>query len=734
MKNIYKGSRRDTLVLGSELETISEFATRVLFSEKLEDKLRAPKKLIDIHQQHPLVRIPEKPHRDHSLPLLTLGENKRSKRDLKPTLERLEDPLFRGRILHTFAHHELISLELMALALLRFTSAPRPFRRGLAKVMIDEQVHFGLYLSRIKELGLELGEEPVSDYFWRCVAHSPDLPSFNARLGLVFEQANIDFTRHYGPLFQQCGDEASAKALDQIYQDEISHVGFGLHWFRKWRPNNEPEWDSFCQLLEPPLSPGRAKGTVFSVIGRRAAGFSEEYIQSLKLWGGSTGRPPIVWFGNFDFEDELKDEATTKGLLPKDKSPKRRSAQKKIRITSQQSFAPILSWLCTRGDIVFSPNEIPTIPFQQLLQKARGINPEWVLELDKLCEKKLGGVSPWGWSQTTIKKLDILRSSILESGQDFPDHHTLNHIQTCSTKLWDIECREDLRQALRKDNELCPIYLPKRDQVFIVKSEDDILKLEEWLEGSSQDEWVAKRAFGQAGRGLKRWRKGEPFDQPLISWLKRSLPLGVVIEPWMNRQADLSFHGFVDKTSIKYDGEVLGLVDKNGRFQGAYLGPPASGLDINLKRFLNGDGHDRRRLSRIGKVVIQTIGKLLQSYNYHGPFGVDAMIIADQSGSYFLQPLLEINPRFTMGRLALALRHIFDPRGQLSAKLHFVPSINSLEKSIVEKLVNPNEYLWDKRGKWQGGYLPINDIWQVQKSHVHGKTNQPIVYLSTRTE
>lgn len=727
---------------------IRDFAERVLFSASLQDKLWSPESLSDHFPGRGLRTQVKRPAREGVLKLHSLGENKRHKKELRPSIERLHAPKFRARLLHTFAHHELISLELMALALLRFPEAPKAFRRGLAQVLIDEQRHFKLYHERVLQLGLELGEEPVSDYFWRCVADAPDLPSFNGRLALVFEQANIDFTRHYAPLFREVGDIDSAAALDVIYEDEISHVGLGLHWFRRWRPSNEPEWDSFCKLLEPPLSPGRARGPVYSSLGRRQAGFSEDFIRSLQLWGGSTGRPPVVWYGNFDYEEELIDIEVSKGLLPLDKSPKRRSKRRHTRQSANEAFTPALAWLTKRGDIVHCPYGVPSDEFQALLMKARSVNPEWVTELSPLIDRSLGGVSAWGWSPQAQEQLSILAPAILSSGEDIIEPSAVDKINESSSKLWDLDIRRKVMSLFSERSESCPLYAPNDEQIKVLNfdlndstqssNESLDLALDRWIKELSEhttSEWICKRFYGSAGRGIKRLNLSVPLDNPTRGWLRRSLPQGLIAEPLVDRVADLSFHGVIDNSGIRYDGEVLGLVDDQGQFIGAHVGPPNTGLNVELKRFLNADGQDRRRMSRIGRTVVEVVGASLSESGFRGYFGVDALIL--KAEDYFrIYPLVEVNPRLTMGRIALVLRSLIDPKGERGIELRIFPNeaalcqrvglnLNDIKRSLTGSSL---DIQWDENGRWKGHVLPLTDLWSIDQSR-ENKVQLPIIAL-----
>ena len=51
----------------------------------------------------------------------------------------------------------------------------------------------------MKQCGVEFGELPLSDYFWKSVSSMEDPLDYVTRLSLTFEQANLDFTLTYRP-------------------------------------------------------------------------------------------------------------------------------------------------------------------------------------------------------------------------------------------------------------------------------------------------------------------------------------------------------------------------------------------------------------------------------------------------------------------------------------------------------------------------------------------------------
>src|SRR5882724_5461757 len=272
---------------------LRDLAEQILFATSLEEKLRSPEAITDERPGLPLL-TPLAPGRPVELRFKPQGSGKAD----FPGVHRLEREQERGRLLHFFANHELLATELMALALLRFPDAPAAFRRGLWQTLKDEQAHTRLYIERMRQCGIQFGELPVSGYFWRSVASMESPLDYVARLSLTFEQANLDFCRHFAQGFQMVGDADTAGLLERIYRDEIGHVAYGLKWFRRWKNPGESDWDAFCRQLKFPLSPQRAKGLTLNVEGRRAAGLDPAFIAELNVYSQSKGRTPSVFIFN----------------------------------------------------------------------------------------------------------------------------------------------------------------------------------------------------------------------------------------------------------------------------------------------------------------------------------------------------------------------------------------------------------------------------------------------------
>jgi uncharacterized ferritin-like protein (DUF455 family) len=203
-----------------------------------------------------------------------------------PAVHGLHDPAQRPRILHSLANHELQAAELFAWALLAFPDAPSDFRRGLLKILDDEQRHTRMYIARLEESGARFGDFPVSGYFWKKVDSITSPLRFICAMSLTFENANLDYTVDSAEAARRAGDAKTAAVIERVHLDEIEHVRFGWTWLQVFKGEDESAWDAFQANLTWPLRPARARGRAFHRQGREAAGLDPEFIRNLEECGG----------------------------------------------------------------------------------------------------------------------------------------------------------------------------------------------------------------------------------------------------------------------------------------------------------------------------------------------------------------------------------------------------------------------------------------------------------------
>ena len=527
-----------------------EAAERILFAETLEEKLRlAPKAIFD-DAPGAAIATPDRPGRPSELRIHAKGV-----RVDFPGIHRLDDNRERGVMLHFLANHELLAAELMALVLLKFPDAPKEYRAGVYEAMREEQMHTLMYVRRMRECGIEFGELPVNDYFWRIIAPMETPMDFVTRLNLTFEQANLDFSKHYASLFRQAGDNSTAAVLEKIYQDEIGHVGHGVKWFRRWKEQGGSDWESYRKMLSFPLSPARAKGLApFNAEGRRLAGIDEDFIRHLEICDQSRGRTPVVHW----FNPNAESHAMSGRYQPT-----------KNELSLEQDLEMLVTGWCRKDDVAIL-RKPPSREHLAELKRAGFDLPEIVAPAD-LRERKLGGLRPWAWSPDASV---LLKECAGQMSPRVPWHWREASPAEWFSKVIGIRL-EELLGLGEEGGTIC-------------RTVDEALAAVERCLGSGQA--LAKAAFSHAGRGHKRINSESP-EEPTRNWLKNTIAAhgSVIIEPWLERVTDFSA---LYEMGAKGEVELIGLTvmdnDAAGRFQGSRVSPKwASMLDPEVAAFLH---------------------------------------------------------------------------------------------------------------------------------------------------
>ncbi len=617
---------------------IREAAERVLFGTSLDEKLSPVDPAARDDRPGAAAATPAAPGRPRGLEIAP-----RRERGEGPRLTKIDDERERGVLLHFLANHELLAAELMALNLLKFPDAPTEYRAGVFRAMREEQAHTRMYLRRMRECGVEFGTLPLNGYFWRLIAGVGSPLDFVARLNLTFEQANLDFSKHYAGRFREAGDGATARVLEQIYLDEIGHVGHGLQWFRRWKSDRETDWQAFARALPFPMVPAKAKGLApFNAEGRRLAGLDEDFIRRLEVCEGSRGRTPAAhWFNP-------NGEAYASGRKPE---------LGKFERAMEADLELVMLAPCRRDDLLLV-REPPRLEHLASL-KAAGLElPEFATAAEIGSDRKLGGLRPWAWSPDACEALRPLAAQVsATSGEQ--------------------------RRVAVPAQWLSKATGPRLEQALGTCSGARVLRDRgEALSMADAGPTLFKAAFACAGRGhFAAPERGRGRDE-LGGWLDARLALDgfVVGEPLLNRVADFSAQYDLRDGSARLLGFCAVENDAAGRFRAVRAAPRWGRLlPVEVSEFLFRDAgvtacyRDR---------VAAALPGLLPGYN--GAVGVDALVHRDVTGSLALRPVVEVNVRFTMGRIALEL-------------MRRLPSPQGGELRILRK------------AKWDGGGLALSD-------------------------
>jgi uncharacterized ferritin-like protein (DUF455 family) len=598
---------------------LTAFAQTILTMPALAAKLTDPGILTDT-APHPATSagaLPEAPARPPELAMPRAGVKVRLP---FPTRAELEDPKARGRVLHFFANHELLAMELMALAILRFPDAPTSFRLGLGATNREEQKHLGLYRERMLDLGVAVGELPVNRYFWDAMQDMPTPAAFVAQMSLTLEQANLDFSLHWRDLFASLGDERTAAILDLVYREEIGHVKHGVVWLDRWRAPDESLWNAYRRHLPAPLTPSRAKGLGFNADARRAAGLPEDFIAEVAVYTHSKGRPPVVYWLNPSCEDELANGRAN--YVPP--APMRELAH---------DLSGLMAFVAKQDDVVLV-KELPTRAFQAALAAAGMPLPQLVADDDAaraaLAGRLVDRFEPWGNSPVAAAREARLGLSARHPTRPAPPPALFR-------KTWSAALHERLSPATAASR-VCA------DRAAVDAALADVL-----ADGPA----VIKAPLGASGRHMQRVSPAG-LHGTQSAWVDKILAAqgAVVVEAWLEKILDLSVQLDVP-ADLAAAPQVLGvtrfLTDRRGQYVGHVLGRKLHDLTPEQRRQLAED----RCMERLTEIAAD-VGRALREAGHVGPAGLDALVHR-QADRLRLRPVVELNPRYTMGRIALAL-------------------------------------------------------------------------------
>ena len=688
---------------------LQEFAEQVLFGTSIEAKLSFPREeIIDTRPGDPIVTPRQLTRPQH---LLLRDDGVRAKH---PSQAKLVDEKERGKLLHFFGNHELLATELMALAILKFPDAPASFRRGLLETLKDEQIHTRLYMHRMEQCGVEFGELPLNDYFWKSVSSMEDPLDYVTRLSLTFEQANLDYSREYGKVFHTVGDSATAKILNKIYQDEIEHVGFGLKWFRRWKASGKTDWDAYRERLIFPLSPARAKGNDFNAAGRLEAGLDRGFIQDLKIFQQSRGRTPnVLWFN-----PQAEQCAASNCVIT---SPK---------ITQQlQSDLAFLPAYLSRQDDVLIMTQPPSAEFLRRIQDygfhlpeihASARSADGGGERAPDLKRKLGELRPWAWSPDSHAFFERCLSQVARPRS----HDALwnESLRALYSKAWSAQWG----QAFAADHHALDWVAPDSIYGHAAHNFEEFTAARKHFAEGGYPHIVCKVPFATAAHGNRCLLADEALSPELCKWLETAWQQqsSVVVEPWLERVFDFSVQYEMSAGGLKHIGYARMVNNPRGQFQGILTNALCKGLAPELVRFLMQREPEQGRprvFHHFETSLAHRLEAALHAAQFRGPIGVDALLFRDHSGQLQIKSVVEINPRFTMGRVALELESHNAPRSvgyfQIMTRSQLRKTGSRDFKQWAAQLTSTHPVQVSARAQAQirSGSFPLNDPTTAQQ-------------------
>jgi hypothetical protein len=425
-------------------------------------------------------------------------------------------------------------------------------------------------------------------------------------------------------------------------------------------------------------------------------------------------------------------------------------------IAQGKSFAPVKhqallaadlanlpQFLCEPDDIVLLANR-PSARHLDALKQAGLPLPKFV-ELNagcidpasNLCHQKLRSLRPWAWGPDSVELLKPLFAQLADGARS-ADWYFNDDIARLYSKAWSAgflrkilpcchRCVEALAPGAVAEAPACSrtllaqAWLCSEHEIGVaINTVEDAFLAIAAIRGRGHHRVVVKEAYGLAGHNaIRLW---EPVVTPAQRrWLAHALRDGrqLVVEPWLERVLDFSIQLEMGPRNLKLYG-YTGLVnDRKGQFLANWAeADPRQCLPAKVAALFAPVTDISRRFERLFGEIISSLEAELQHLGFVGPVSIDAFVYRTSRGDCRLKPVVEINPRFTMGRLALELMKHAVPGscgllrlvrlGQVRAE--GFPDLPAYASSLGERL----PLRLSSEGKIRQGALCLNDPARAQ--------------------
>lgn len=391
-------------------------------------------------------------------------------------------------------------------------------------------------------------------------------------------------------------------------------------------------------------------------------------------------------------------------------------------------LANLPQFLCQPGDIVLLPKR-PSVVFLNTLKQAGFLLPEFV-ELregriepaESLCHRELGSLRPWAWGPDSVKLLEplfALAASEARSGSQYFN----DDIARLYSKAWSAGfLRKVLARCHERHTSAEPWLCSEQEAGRAVDTLEDALGAVAAIRARGHHRVVVKEALGLAGHNsIRLW---EPQMLPAQrKWLAHALRNGrqLVVEPWLERELDFSVQLEMDPDGLKLCG-YTGLVnDRKGQFLANWAKadysrclPPKVTASFHAPADISG------HLQRLYGEIFSLLEAELQRFGFLGPVSIDAFVYRTPQGDCRLKPVVEVNPRYTMGRLTVELmKHacpgscgLFRLATRVQARAEGFTDLSSYARALGERL--PLRLEGEPLPKIRQGSLCLNDPRQAQ--------------------
>jgi hypothetical protein len=325
-------------------------------------------------------------------------------------------------------------------------------------------------------------------------------------------------------------------------------------------------------------------------------------------------------------------------------------------------LANLPQFLCGEHDVVLTAKQ-PSPAFLNTLRHAGFPLPEFV-ELTEgrinaagsLCQRKIGALRPWAWGPDSITLFEPLFSRMAGEARTASDYFN-DAIARLYSKAWSAGLLREVLARCRKDDRAVSWLCSEQDVGVAVDTQEEALSAIAAIRGQGHHRVLVKEAHGLAGHNaIRLW---EPELLPAQrQWMARALSEGrqLVVERWLERVMDFSVQLEMGPRLLRLCG-YTGLVnDPKGQFLANWAEPDCSrSLPAKVGALFPSLTDNAQCIGRLYEEFFSLLETELQRAGFAGPVSIDAFVFRTAQGDCRLKPIVEINPRYTMGRLTVEL-------------------------------------------------------------------------------
>jgi uncharacterized ferritin-like protein (DUF455 family) len=180
---------------------------------------------------------------------------------------RFDDPEGKRRLIHDLIDGEIVSIERLGKMLAEFSDElPWEMRFQISKQVWDESRHAQALIRRLRELGRKPGMYPVNYWAWEVDVNRPDPLERLAISNVTFESEACKYMKNWIDVARRTGDNESARLIEFILADEITHVQLGKRWIQKLTEGDPERRTRVLEYPKKVLESRRPRGIKFDEV------------------------------------------------------------------------------------------------------------------------------------------------------------------------------------------------------------------------------------------------------------------------------------------------------------------------------------------------------------------------------------------------------------------------------------------------------------------------------------